>query len=182
MAAATGAPKMSLMTVLEDSKLREEFKDFVELRGGLENLLFYENIVMYEGISEQEFRNHTARKIITYFIMDDSQYMVNIKADQKNYLLDLFEANKDFAPESFELCKREVLVLMDSNYLHAFLRHHSGEEVNTQNFPIKYKVTPGTFRRIAQMLRGAYKLKQKNWNLPIREPSDGEGSSDSFRG
>lgn len=175
---------MPLREVLEDEKLRDKFKAFVESRGGLENLLLYETIVLYEGIpeTEKDFRNHTAQKIVTFFIMDESQYWVNLSAVVRDELLEMVESKAPFEAETFEPAKKEVLQLMEINYLHAFLRDLAGEESSTQNYKIKYKVTPGTFAKVAEMLRGAYRLKQKNWKLPIREPSDGEGSSDSFRG
>lgn len=74
--------------VLANNDLRDLFRHYLKNHLASECLLFYENVELYEMIDRQEFRKRAAKGLLIKFILDPSQYRINISDQTKQKLLD----------------------------------------------------------------------------------------------
>ena len=74
--------------VLDDNDLRDLFRYYLKNHLATECLLFYENVEMYERIDRDDFRKRAAKGLLIKFILDPSQYRINISSATKQKLLD----------------------------------------------------------------------------------------------
>jgi len=100
--------------ILNDKELRAEFKIFVINEYSVENLLFVENVEVYQS-SDIERRRELSGKIISTFLNDNSLMEVNINKELKSRVIDILSKEGPI-PELFDCVVNELklTVLSDS--------------------------------------------------------------------
>jgi len=100
--------------ILKDKELRAEFKIFVINEYSVENLLFVENVEVYQS-SDVERRRELSGKIISTFLNDNSLMEVNINKELKSRVIDILSKQGPI-PELFDgvVNKLKMTVLSDS--------------------------------------------------------------------
>jgi len=128
------APKVageltSLMQVLQSTKWRNEFREYLKFSFAEENLDFWEAVERFEGIpnNRMDERRKAFAKIMERFVVEHSQEQVNLPSHQSRQLLDIYEDMKDEAADAvidanvFESAKREIFDLIYRNFFSTFV-------------------------------------------------------------
>ena len=116
----------NLQELMKDKKALSDFKDFLIQEFSFENLLFYEAVTKYRNnadfqLSRQhDFNNATlhAKKIYLKYLVDSSEYPVNIDSSIRQRIIRRLERN-EITPIIFDEAQEHVYNLMN---LHSFRR------------------------------------------------------------
>jgi hypothetical protein len=103
----------ALLVVLEDPMLKEEFKTFTKNEFSLENLLCYEDILLFEKLTSEDERKLKAEEIKTLYLTGESLREVNIR-NAKN-LVEIIE-NGEITDDLFQFAKNELITNMVDTY------------------------------------------------------------------
>lgn len=158
-------PNLPFHEILNNRGQREEFRAFVETKGAIETLLLYDCILLFEqavdtnASSGKSFTNTIGRKIVTFFIMEGSQYQVDLSDVIKSPLVAMAEDGLDFHPTCFDQVKEEVTLMLEENY-HMFLLHVAKQEKDSRRLFAKLKIRWTVFQSIFGMIRGRRKPKE----------------------
>jgi hypothetical protein len=107
-------PQMdALLLVLEDPMLREEFKTFTKNEFSLENLLCYDDILLYEKLTSEDERKSKAEEIKTLYLTGESLREVNIR-NAASLVKKIEEGN--ISDELFSPTKNELMANMVDTY------------------------------------------------------------------
>mmetsp|Transcript_12060 Transcript_12060/g.19208 ORF Transcript_12060/g.19208 Transcript_12060/m.19208 type:complete len:223 (-) Transcript_12060:312-980(-) len=111
-------------TIFFDSHLKELFREFLKHRFAEENLLFYERVIEYEDMENDEgLRHKTGSDIVVNFVLMNSKMGVNLSSDVRLKILDTYTFEKD----TFFEARMEVFNLMRDNFFARFAENPNWE-------------------------------------------------------
>jgi hypothetical protein len=109
--------------MLKYSKLRKYLKESSERFYCSENIDFFENILEYKMLKEQEERKIKSREIFNLFLKKDSSREINISNEQKDFV----ERNLEISPvDLFQPLECEMKLLIKQENYHKFI--HCSED------------------------------------------------------
>ena len=111
---------LTLEDVKADEALSQEFSEFVETVGGLESILFYENIEIFETVQDAAYRNHIGRKLVALFMRPSAKYRVEMPQHVKSRFLYKADTHQDFAPDAFSQVKALLRNVIETNLIIPF--------------------------------------------------------------
>jgi len=121
-------------TIFFDSHLKELFREFLKHRFAEENLLFYERVIEYEDMENDEgLRHKTGSDIVVNFVLMNSKMGVNLSSDVRLKILDTYTFEKD----TFFEARMEVFNLMRDNFFRPLCRESKlGTTSTTEKTPV----------------------------------------------
>eukprot|EP00924_Labyrinthula_sp_SR-Ha-C_P010378 snap_masked-scaffold_23-processed-gene-4.23-mRNA-1 protein AED:1.00 eAED:1.00 QI:0/-1/0/0/-1/1/1/0/230 len=109
---------LSVVDIIENEILVNEFAQFLRDHLAWENLLFARAVDWYKNLAETDLEEK-GRKIISWFVEDNSELWINLPAKQSNKLINC----ELFTHTTFDEAKDEVVSLMQNNFFDSF-KHH----------------------------------------------------------
>jgi len=113
--------QLDISTILESPSLRNKFMGFLKECHAEENLLFWESVSQFKeffqhGTSTKEAIQVLGSNIIETYIVENSDFSINVDSDLREKLLKCTEFNES----TFKDAEQEVCRLLDSNFSYSF--------------------------------------------------------------
>ena len=142
--------RWTLDRVLSDARLHQEFNGFLDVNGGLEYVLFYENIEIFEKVDNCRYQDFVGRKLVSLFIQPRSRYNIIIPEETRIALIDMAEKNLKFEKDTFDECKKWVRYYIETELIQPF---QTLKEVAKEQKPRRRRSTLKRTRRRSTLTR-----------------------------